>query len=38
MNGYIRLKLALTETDPVIKPYDEAAWAAITTSATRTRS
>ena len=29
MNSYIRFKLALTETDPVIKPYDEAAWAAL---------
>jgi hypothetical protein len=26
MNAYIRFKLALTETNPVIKPYDEAAW------------
>jgi uncharacterized damage-inducible protein DinB len=29
MNSYIRFKLALTETDPVIKPYDEAAWARL---------
>ncbi|HEX4135688.1 MAG TPA: putative metal-dependent hydrolase [Bryobacteraceae bacterium] len=29
MNAYIRFKLALTETDPVIKPYDEAAWAQL---------
>src|SRR5438132_892134 len=29
MNAYIRFKLALTETDPVIKPYDEAAWARL---------
>lgn len=29
LNAYIRLKLALTETAPVIKPYDEAAWAAL---------
>ena len=29
MNGYIRLKLALTEEDPAIKPYDEAAWAEL---------
>lgn len=28
-NAYIRLKLALTETNPTIKPYDEAAWAAL---------
>ncbi len=29
MNMLIRLKLALTETNPIIKPYDEAAWATI---------
>ncbi len=29
MNAYVRLKLALTETTPVIKPYDEAAWAEL---------
>ena len=29
MNSYIRFKLALTESDPVIKPYDEAAWAKL---------
>jgi hypothetical protein len=28
-NGYIRMKVALTEVDPLIKPYDEAAWAMI---------
>ena len=27
MNAYIRFKLGLTEHNPVIKPYDEAAWA-----------
>ncbi len=27
MNGYIRLKMALTEDSPVIKPYDEKLWA-----------
>ena len=27
MNAYMRFKLALTEDKPVIKPYDEAAWA-----------
>ena len=27
MNAYIRFKLALTEEQPPIKPYDEAAWA-----------
>jgi hypothetical protein len=29
MNAYIRFKLALTEDDPVVKPYDEAAWAKL---------
>lgn len=29
MNAFIRMKLALTETDPVIKPYDEGAWALL---------
>jgi len=29
MNSYIRFKLALTETDPIINPYDEAAWARL---------
>src|SRR6516165_927341 len=28
-NSYIRVKLALTESDPTIKPYDEAAWASL---------
>ncbi len=27
MNAYIRFKLAITEDNPSIKPYDEAAWA-----------
>src|ERR1700733_10111743 len=27
MNAYMRFKLGLTEDNPVIKPYDEAAWA-----------
>jgi uncharacterized damage-inducible protein DinB len=27
LNGYTRCKLALTEQNPVIKPYDENAWA-----------
>jgi hypothetical protein len=27
MNAYIRFKLGLTEDNPTIKPYDEAAWA-----------
>jgi uncharacterized damage-inducible protein DinB len=29
LNAYIRLKLALTEDGPTIKPYDEAAWATL---------
>ena len=29
MNAYIRVKLALTEDWPTIKPYDEAAWAKL---------
>ncbi len=29
MNCYVRFKLALTEDEPTIKPYDEAAWAAL---------
>ena len=29
MNSYIRLRLALTENEPVIKPYDEAKWAEL---------
>jgi hypothetical protein len=29
MNSYIRFKLALTEDEPTIKPYDEAAWAKL---------
>jgi uncharacterized damage-inducible protein DinB len=29
LNAYIRVKLALTEDWPTIKPYDEAAWAAL---------
>src|ERR1700685_1775138 len=27
MNAYIRFKLALTENEPTVKPYNEAAWA-----------
>ncbi len=33
MNSYVRFKLALTEIEPVIKPYDEAAWAELADSA-----
>ena len=29
MNAFIRFKLALTEDTPMIKPYDEAAWAKL---------
>jgi len=29
MNAFIRLKLALTENQPTIKPYDEAAWSKL---------
>jgi uncharacterized damage-inducible protein DinB len=29
MNAYVRMKLAVTEAAPVIKPYDEAAWAEL---------
>jgi uncharacterized damage-inducible protein DinB len=29
MNAYIRFKLALTEFEPIIKPYHEAAWATL---------
>jgi hypothetical protein len=29
MNGYIRTKLALTEQNPTIKPYEQDAWAAL---------
>ena len=33
MNAYIRMKLALTEDNPAIKPYDEDAWAPLADSA-----
>ena len=29
LNAYTRLKLALTENDPVIRPYDEALWSEL---------
>ena len=32
MNSYIRFKLALTENEPTIKPYDEALWANLADS------
>jgi hypothetical protein len=28
-NGYIRMRLVLTETKPIIKPYDQDAWAKL---------
>ena len=33
LNAYCRFKLALTEDNPTIKPYDEAAWANIADTA-----
>jgi uncharacterized damage-inducible protein DinB len=33
MNAYIRFKLALTEVNPTIKPYDEHAWAMLADTA-----
>ena len=33
LNAYCRYKLALTETNPTIKPYDEAAWANVADTA-----
>jgi uncharacterized damage-inducible protein DinB len=29
MNSYMRFRLALTETEPTIKPYEESAWAKL---------
>jgi hypothetical protein len=29
LNWYIRLKMALTETEPTIKPFDQDAWSAL---------
>jgi DinB superfamily len=29
LNAFVRMKLALTEDRPIIKPYDEAAWALL---------
>jgi uncharacterized damage-inducible protein DinB len=29
LNSYVRMKLALTENEPTIKPYDEALWAKL---------
>lgn len=33
MNAYVRFKLALTEDNPTIRPYDEAAWARVADTA-----
>lgn len=33
LNAYTRMKLALTEDAPIIKPYDEGAWATLPDSA-----
>src|SRR3974377_2059352 len=29
LNAYVRLRLALTESEPTIKPYEEGAWAKL---------
>ena len=34
MNAYVRFKLGLTENNPVIKPYNEAAWAELSDTKT----
>jgi len=34
MNAYVRMKLALTEDEPQIKPYDEARWAELSDAKT----
>ena len=34
LNAYTRFKLSLTEDEPTIKPYDEAAWAELSDSKT----
>jgi hypothetical protein len=34
MNSFIRMRLALTETEPVIRPYDQRAWAELADSRT----
>lgn len=34
MNAYVRLRLALTEDRPTVKPYDEARWAELSDSRT----
>src|SRR6202045_329778 len=32
MNAYVRMKLALTEDEPTVKPYEEALWAELADS------
>jgi len=32
MNSFIRMRLALTETEPTVRPYDEKAWAELADS------
>jgi hypothetical protein len=34
INSYVRFRLALTENEPVIKPYEEARWAELTDART----
>jgi len=34
LNSYVRFKLAVTESEPLIKPYDEKGWAALPDAAT----
>ena len=34
MNSFIRFRLALTEDEPTVKPYDEAKWALLKDAAT----
>ena len=34
LNSYVRFRLALTEESPLIKPYDEAAWAELSDART----
>jgi len=36
LNAYCRMRLALTENEPLIKPYDEAAWAELFDARTTT--
>ena len=36
LNAYVRFKLAMTENEPTVKPYDEAAWAELADTRTAT--